>query len=406
MPRRHLRGIAHTPHVALIVETSLASGRDILRGIARYVRERGPWSLFHSPRSLDQSAAAWLPDWKGDGIIARITDPEAAQLVKDTGRPAVDVLGMVPNTGFPLVHVDDAAIARLAFEHFAERGFRQFAFLGIAGEAWTERGRNWSQRRQDAFFDRARAAGTEPALFEFAPQMLSGEAWDLRQGQLAAWLRSLPKPLGLMVCSDQRGADALDACRRAGIAVPDEVAVIGVDNDEPLCEVCDPPLSSVLPDHFDVGYRAAALLDKLMNGVPATAEPQLVEPGRVVSRQSSDGLAVEDRAVAAALRIIRERACSAVSVDEIARRVGTSRSVLQRRFRAALGRTIHDQIIAARLKRAEDLITSTDLPLPEIAETCGFNHQEYMGVVFRERLGKTPAQTRKAAEAARIEHAR
>jgi LacI family transcriptional regulator len=388
-----------------LVETSLASGRDILRGIARYVRERGPWSLFHSPRSLDQSAPAWLRGWSGDGIIARITDPEVAQLVKDTGRPAVDVLGMVPGTGFPLVHVDDAAIARLAFDHFAERGFRRFAFLGVAGEAWMQRGRNWSQRRQDAFFERARAAGTEPALFEFAPHMLSVEAWEVRQNQLAAWLRNLPKPLGLMVCSDQRGPDALDACRRAGIAVPDEVAVIGVDNDEPLCEVCDPPLSSVLPDHFDVGYRAAGLLDGLMNGVAASRDPQLVEPGRVVSRQSSDSLAVDDRTVAAALRIIRERACSSVSVDEIARDVGASRSVLQRRFRAALGCTIHDQIIAARLKRAEELVTSTDLPLPEVAETCGFNHQEYMGVVFRERLGKTPAQVRKGAESAQIERA-
>jgi LacI family transcriptional regulator len=402
MPGNLLTRSLRTPHVALLVETSLASGRDILRGIARYVRERGPWSLFHSPRSLEQSAPAWLRGWRGDGIIARITDPEVAQLIKETGRPAVDVLGMVPDTGFPLVHVDDAAIARLAFDHFVERGFRRFAFLGIVGEEWMRRGRNWSQRRQDAFFECARAAGAEPALFEFAPHALDAEPWERRQDQLTAWLRRLPKPLGLMVCSDQRGPDALDACRRANIAVPDEVAVIGVDNDEPLCEVCDPPLSSVLPDHFDVGYQAAACLDRLMNGAAACAEPQLVAPGRVVSRQSSDGLAVDDRAVTAALRLIRERACLAISVDEIARDAGTSRSVLQRRFRAALGRTIHDQIIATRLKRAEELISSTDLPLPEIAETCGFNHQEYMGVVFRERLGKTPAQVRKAAEAARL----
>lgn len=380
----------HIPHVALLVETSLGSGRDILRGIARYVRERGPWSLFHAPRSLDESAPAWLRHWKGDGIIARIADAQLASMVKDSGLPVVDVLGNVPRSRFPLVHVDDAAIARLAFAHFRERGFRRFAYFGLSGESW-------SARRRDVYFVEARLAGAQPALLELTRAEIERTPWERRQEKLAGWLRELAKPVGLMVCSDQRGLDVSEACRRANIAVPDQIAIVGVDNDEPLCQVCDPPLSSVWPDHIAVGYEAAALLRDLMNGVEPPAEPKLVAPRRLVTRHSSDVLAVEDAVVSAALRVIRERACTGISVDEIARVSGASRSVLQRRFRALLGLSIHDQIIETRLKRAAELIATTDVPLAEVAELSGFKHQEYLGVVFKERVGVTPAEHRRAS---------
>lgn len=382
------KAIPRLPHVALLVETSLASGRDILRGIARHVREQGPWSLFHAPHGLEESAPAWLSRWRGDGIIARVTDPALAELLKKTRLPVVDVLGLVADSGFPLVHVDDAAIAHLAWEHFTERGFRRFAFLGLAGE-------NWSARRREAFLERARTIDPQPGCLEISRVTLDRTPWEQRQDRLAAWLKGLPKPVGLMVCSDQRGPDVLEACRRVGIAVPDEVAVIGVDDDEPLCEVCHPPLSSVRPDHQEVGFQAAALLRDLMRGKAPPNAPCLVAPRGVVTRRSSDILALEDPVVATALRLIRDEACAGISVDEIARAAGASRSVLQRRFRGALGQSVHDQLINTRLKRAIELITTTDLPLADIAERCGFNHQEYMGVVFRERLNKTPAQLRR-----------
>ena len=384
----HPRSSLRPPHVALLVETSLASGRDILRGIAQYVREQGPWSLFHAPHGLEESAPAWLGRWRGDGIIARVTDPAVAGLLRRTRLPVVDVLGLVPADGFPLVHVDDEAIASQAWEHFAERGFRRFAFFGLAGE-------NWSVRRREAFLDRARTLDPQPRFLEVSRASLARTPWEQRQDRLAAWLRDLPKPVGLMVCSDQRGPDVLEACRRVGVAVPDEVAVIGVDDDEPLCEVCHPPLSSVRPNHQEVGYQAAALLHDLMQAKARPESPRLVAPRGIVTRRSSDILAVEDPTIAAALRLIRHEACTGISVDEIARVAGASRSVLQRRFRAALGQSVHDQLINTRLKRAIELITTTDLPLADIAERCGFNHQEYMGVVFRERLGKTPAQLRR-----------
>jgi LacI family transcriptional regulator len=199
-----------------------------------------------------------------------------------------------------------------------------------------------------------------------------------------------------MLCSDQIGPVTLEACRRAGVVVPDEVAVIGVDDDEPLCEVAFPGLSSVWPDHERVGYEAAAMLDRMMKGAAPPAEPMYVPPRGVVTRRSSDVLAVEDRDVAIAIRVIREHACDAggLTTDDVAEEVSVSRSVLQRRFKQAVGRTLHAEMLRVRLARARELLAETDLPIAVVADKAGFRHQEYLGAVFRQRVGTTPAQFR------------
>ncbi len=305
--------------VALIVDTSLASGRNILRGITRYVHGHGLWNLFHCPEAIDKKVPAWLKDCENGGIIARVDNPTFAEALMETGAPVVDVLGLVPNTGFPVVQVDDEAIAALAFDRLAERGFRNFAFVGFRSEPWALGGRNWSERRRYVFAAKARAIRCDTQVFEFTAEQLKENSWEEREGHLAEWLQALPKPCGILVCNDQFGLDVLEACRRANVHVPDEVAVLGVDNDEPLCDVCTPPLSSVSPGHVGVGYQAAALLDTIMHGGKLRSKTKRVPPGGVVTRQSSEVLAVDDSAVALALRLIRERSCAGISVDEIAR---------------------------------------------------------------------------------------
>jgi len=378
------------PHVALLVESSLASGRDILRGIARYGREHEPWSLYYEPRGLEESVPRWLRHWRGDGIIARIQNQSIAREVRATGLPVVDVLGVVPDAGVPLVHVDDCKIARLAAAHLHERGFREFGFFGIEGE-------NWSERRREAFVETVRQAGSEARIYELPRGGGGGASWEKMEDILARWIAGIGKPAGVMVCSDQRGPQFLEACRRAGVRVPDEVAVIGVDDDEALCEVCNPPLSSVKAGHVQVGYEAAALLDRIMSGRAVPDQPMLVAPQGITTRLSSDVLAIEDRPVAEVLRLIREHACSGIKVETLARQAGLSRSVLQRRFRTALGRSVHQEIVNARLKRAMDLLVTTDLTLADIAERSGFKYQEYLGAVFKQRLHKTPVQYRREA---------
>lgn len=187
----------------------------------------------------------------------------------------------------------------------------------------------------------------------------------------------------------------LEACRRSGAAVPDEVAVIGVDNDEPLCAIAHPGLSSVWPDHLRVGYEAAALLDRMMSGHPPPTAPTYIPPRGVVTRRSTDVLAMQDREMAAAVRYIREYACEGRSLKEVAEHLTMSRSVLQRRFKKAVGRTVHEEMMRMRIARAQELLSESDLPISVVAEKAGFNHQEYMGVVFRTHLGQTPAKYRK-----------
>jgi LacI family transcriptional regulator len=375
--------------VALLVETSLASGRDILCGIAKYARNHGPWVLYHEPRSLTEGLPHWLRDWKGDGILARVQDASIAEGVQALGVPVVDVLGEAPQAGLPLVHVDDGLVAALAAEHLLERGFHHFAFLGIQGETW-------SDMRLDGFRRALPGAATLEG-FRLPRTLMAGTPWEARLGALAEWLSGLPRPTGILAASDQVAPLLLEACRRAGVHVPDDVAVVGVDNDETLCEVCSPALSSVDAGHRMVGFRAAELLDQLMRGEAPPRGPLRVRPGQVVVRASTEVQATADRQVALALRIIRDRAPAGLSASDLLSLIPVSRSVLQRRFRTQTGRSIQQEIIHARLRHARRLLAETDLPLTEVAEASGFRHREYLSAVFREHLGTTPADYRRNA---------
>jgi LacI family transcriptional regulator len=380
------------PHVALLVETSLASGRDILSGIAQYLREHQPWALYHEPHSLSDGLPAWLHNWQGDGIIVRGQTLAITRAVQATGLPVVDVLGVVPEAGLPLVHVDNPRIAALAAGHLLEHGFRHFGFFGIQDE-------NWSELRREGFCRTlAELHAAPPTLLEVPRPILLRTPWEIQQDVLARWLDNLPKPIGIMVASDQLGHHLLAACHRAGIAVPDEIGVISVDNDETLCEFCNPSLSSVDAGHKAVGYQGAALLQRLMRGEAPPREPLFVPPGNILTRRSSDVLATEDRQVALALKLIREHACDGWSAAEVIARVSVSRSVLQRRFRTETGRSIQEEIITTRLKRARGLLIGSDLPLAVVAERSGFKHLEYLGATFKAKFGQTLLSCRREAQ--------
>jgi len=376
------------PHVALLVETSLAPGRDILSGIAQYLREHQPWALYHEPHSLADSLPSWLRQWQGDGIIVRAQNQEITRAVKATGIPVVDVLGVIPEAGLPLVHVNNPLVAQLAADHLIERGFRHFGFFGIKDE-------NWSEQRRDGFGQALASQAAPPTVLEVPRPILLRTPWEIQQDVLAKWLGALAKPIGILVASDQLGHHLLEACHRAGIAVPDEVAVVSVDNDETLCEFCNPSLSSVDAGHKAVGYQAAALLQRLMSGEAPPAAPIYVEPRGVVTRRSSDVLATEDRQVALALKIIREHASEGWSAAEVIAQISVSRSVLQRRFRKETGRSVQEEIINARLKRARELLVESDLSLALVAERSGFKHQEYLGATFKAHFGKTLLEYRR-----------
>lgn len=390
MARRPRSRIRSRPRVAIIVETSMASGREIVKGIARYARENGPWSVYYEPGHFQESVPNWLWRWQGEGIIARVRNRQIAEAMTATGLPVVDVLGNISETKIPVVQVDDQAVAELAATHLAERGFRHFGHCSVRGPAW-------AQRRRDAFVARITASGRTCATYQ--QPALQTKAWfsEKERQRLADWIQQLPKPVGIMACNDTAGQKVLEACRQAGVIVPEEVAVLGVDNDEALCEIADPMLSSIIPVHDRVGYHAAELLDRMMQGARAPTEPLFLKPTNIVVRRSTDVLAIDDRDVAAAVRFIREHACSGIGVEQVVRHVSISYSTLRRRFLQILSRSIHDEILRVRLERSQELLADTGLSLARIAVVTGFEHQEYFGAVFRTKLGLTPKQFRDEA---------
>lgn len=372
------------PAVLLLIETSNAYARGLLAGIVRYARElHPPWSIRLVEQGRGDPPPAWLRTWRGDGIVARIETPLIAEAVTATGLPVVDVSAARHVPGVPWVETDDAAITRLAAEHLLERGFRQFAYCG-------EPGFNWSRWREASFVRHLAERRFNCSVF----QPHTGRRRSSEREALAAWIAALPKPVGVMACYDIKAQQLLDACRDADVAVPDEVAVIGVDNDELLCELSFPPLSSVIPDSNRAGYEAARLLDRLMAGERVPAEPVLVPPLGVATRQSTDVLAIEDRDIARAVRFIREHACDGINVDDVLRHVPLSRRAFEKRFLDRLGRTPHQEILRLKIFRAERLLAETDLTLAAIAERAGFRHAEYLSVAFKRVTGRTPGAYR------------
>ena len=377
--------------VAILIETSNAYARGLLQGVVHYIREHRPWSFHLMEQGRGDDPPPWLAGWKGDGIIARIETPRIARAVVRTGLPAVDLSAARLVPALPWVETDDEDIARLAAEHLLERGFKRFAFCGD--------GRfNWSVWREKHFAARLKAAGHSCEVYRPAVGAGAG-AMDVaaEAGNLARWLRELPKPVGILACYDIRGQQVLDACRGAGLAVPDEVAVIGVDNDALLCELASPPLSSVIPNAHRAGYEAAALLDRMMAGKRVAPTARLIAPLGIAERQSTDVLAVDDREVARAVQHIREHACEGINVSDVLRAVPLSRRVLEQRFQRLLGCTPREEILHVRLSRVKQLLGETDLPLYLVAERTGFEHVEYLSVVFKRETGRTPSAWRAEA---------
>ena len=374
-------------HVALIIETSIHYGRQVLRGITRYLHAKSPWSVFLEQGDLWQSPPSWLKAWRGDGVICRKTTPQLADALAKAGIPLVDLSDQVDFFGVPRIECDHRAVGAAAADHLLERGFTRFAFCGFSDQAW-------SIHRREGFQAQLASRNFTCAVMESAWTGPRAQAWESEQDQIVKWLRSLARPAGILACSDMRGQHVLDACKRIDLAVPEDVAVIGVDDDAVLCNLCQPPLSSVIPNAERVGYEAAALLNQLMTGAKLTQKHILIEPVGITARQSTDVLAIDDPVIASVVRFIRERACKGCSMKEVERFSPISRSLLERQFRKYLGRSPQSEIRAVQIKRVKKLLAETDLPLVEIAELAGYSHPEYMSVVFKRETRQTPGEYR------------
>lgn len=378
--------------VALIIETSSAYGRNLLSGIVRHMRMHDEWSVFLEQRDLFKNPPAWLNNWKGDGIISRATTPHLLAAISKTRVPIIDLTDRYSDSNVPRVRSDDSAIGVMGAEHLMERGFERFGFCGFKNE-------EWSQRREAAFKATVQVKlSASCASFNTPWQDASLQPWQVEQRSIETWLRSLTPPFAIMACNDIRGQHVIDACRRLGLDVPEQVSVLGVDNDELLCRLCSPPLSSVITNAEGVGFKAAEMLSELMAGKRLRTPFQLIPPLDVAIRQSTDAIAIEDRSIVTALRYIREHACRGLTVEEVVKHATVSRSSLERKVRKYLGRTPQEEIRHVQVNRARELLATTDLSIERIAELCGFEHPEYLHVVFRRVSGLTPGRFRTQAK--------
>lgn len=276
----------------------------------------------------------------------------------------------------------------MAAEHLLERGFERFAFCGFKNEAW-------SKRREDGFCQVVEAkTQADCPRFNSPWHGPTARDWEAEQQAIIGWLDALTPPFAVMACNDLRGQHVIDACAQLQLAVPEQVAVIGVDNDELLCRVCSPPLSSVIPNAEMVGFRAAEILEDLMNGSPVREPQPLIQPLGVATRQSTDVVAIDDANVAAALHYIREHACRGLCVEDVVRNNPISRSTLERQVRKYLGRTPQEEIRHVQIKRAKELMLTTSLSAERIATLCGFEYPEYFYTVFKRVTGKTTTEFR------------
>jgi LacI family transcriptional regulator len=285
------------------------------------------------------------------------------------------------------VVTDSEAIGRIAAEHLLDCGFRHFAFCGFTRCSW-------SDLRQDCLEKFIRKAGFETRSFLVRAEA-AGSPARVQRNAIARWLLTLPKPVGLMACNDDLGQEVLEACKLAGLSVPDDVAVVGADNDEIVCGLADPPMSSVAIQFERAGYEAARALDALMHGDPRGRRSILVRASHVEPRRSTDIVAVENPHLRRALTFIRDRANTAVKVPQVAASAGISRRSLEALFRDVLGRSVLDEIRRVRTARIARLLVETEMPVSEIAESLGFEDARHIARYFRHTQPLSPLAFRK-----------
>jgi LacI family transcriptional regulator len=374
--------------VALLIETSRTYGRELLQGVRRYVTEHGPWSIFAEIRDLESKPPAWLRTWDGDGILTRSVSQAMIAAVKAVGVPTIELRATKLRHQFPFVGMDNKAIGEMCAEYLIERGYHHFGVYELTTEQFfEERSRSFSSHLKKAEF--------ECHTFRQSSNREKPMQWEKQQRLLGEWLKELPKPIAILACTDQLGFWLLDACTRVAVAVPEQVAVLGVENDETLCSMSNPPLSSARLGGERVGYAAAALLDRWMDGGRPPKKPTLLAPMGIETRRSTDMVAVADPMLGQALKLVRDRACEGLRVDDLLRQVPLSRSSMERGFRALLGRSPNMEIHRVKLQRVSELLAMTELTLDEIAARTAFAHKHYLASSFRKAYGITPGEFRK-----------
>ncbi len=377
------------PQVLLVFQARFEECAAMLRGIAQYERSHASWASCLDDIGRAGVDADWVRRHSWDGVISHETTPTLARTCAELGLPLVDLSDRPLPASVARVRADHVALGQIGAEYFLDRGYRHFAFCGYRGVGWAE-------ERRRGFIEGVSLAGHTCAVLELDEPGDWTPFWDaIDLDALTRWTRGLPRSVAVMACDDRCAAQVVRAAEAAGLLVPEQMSVLGANDDVMRCELANPPISSVSANRFQTGYVAAQLLDDWMMGRSTQPRDVCVEALGVVTRKSTDALAVTDRMVAKAIRFIAEHACRGISVDDVLREVLVSRSKLESRFRRHLGRSPQVEIRRVQVARITELLLQTDLPLSEIAEQTGFVHTEYMCVVFKRLTGEAPGRYRR-----------
>ncbi|MEX1829450.1 XylR family transcriptional regulator [Luteibacter sp. CQ10] len=380
-----------SPHrIALLFNANKVYDRQVIAGIGHYLNStRVEWDLF-----MEEDFRSRMRDihqFQGDGVIADFDDPEAEATLRDLHIPVVAVGGSYQDpadypVGVPYIATDNARLVRLAYDHLIEQGLSRFAFYGIPQNP----GSRWAQERERAFASIVEEESVEGIVYE--GQSTTAGGWGTAVEELVAWLTALPKPIGIIAATDARARQLLQACVIGGIAVPGQVAIVGIDNDPMAQLLTRIPLTSVIQGAEEMGRTAAHLLHQMLRGVDCSTARVLVPPVGISVQASSKYQPLRSPHVMRASHYIRQYGCLGIKTEQVADYVGVSRTVLEEHFKRELKQTVHQAILQHKLDTACQLIADSEAPLAEIAVRCGFTSLQYMYAVFRREYDCTPRQ--------------
>jgi LacI family transcriptional regulator len=376
-------------NVEVVLGTRFAAAMPLIRGILRYAREHPAWCV-RNRGNFEERCTFSGEDAEPDGVLA-LCNGDQAELVaryRKWGKPVVTFFADVPHEILPTVAMDEEAIGRLGAEHLLSQGFRRFAFCGADF--------SFCLLREKGFVDALAAAGAEPPVVRRGSGVEGRPTWrEAARKRMVRWVTSLQPPVAVMAVTDEMARDVADIALEHGWRVPEDLAVLGVDDVEVVCEAADVPISSVHTDLPYVGYAAAAMLDALLRGEPTPAQPPKIPPRSVTLRASTDVLAFDDPDMLTAIRYIRGHACEGLTVSALARELSVSARSLQRMFQRTLRCRPGDEIRRVKVTRAREMLLETDDSLRQIAHSCGFVTLSQLCTAFRRTFGQTPQRFRR-----------
>jgi LacI family transcriptional regulator len=363
--------------IVLLVETSRAFGRGLIIGIARYSKLKGPWTFYKEPIDL-KSSIPHLTSWKPDGIIMR-----DSLITRELLNLKIPTILAVHDSSYPkdlpVIKTDSQAIARLASRHLIEKGLKNFAFFGFENYDWL--------RERRYYFSCFNSESGYRTHIYIPRKRINNNEWENEQQEVIDWVNALPKPVGIFACNDDHGQHILEVCKLINLKVPEDVAVIGVDNDPIICDISDPPLTSIALNVESAGYEAAKLIDSMIDSKKTSGKQIMVSPTHIIQRQSTDILAVNDIDVSKAIQFIKKNAKNKIRVEDVVKATSINRRTLERRFRRTIQRSIYNEIQNVRIELITKFLIETDLSISQITDLFNFTDAEHISRYFRREKG-------------------